>query len=179
MSTTIRPTFPAPLSAGAVSASTAQPGRLLGARQLVGVVRRLAASPADWLGRVRLNPEGRWYERIHLDDSHEVWVISWLPGQATGFHDHGGSAGAFAVVWGTLMERRVAGAATTGQVLARPVGAGGSRAFGPRYIHTVGNPNGQAAVSLHAYSPPLATMRRFEPRGDGRLRALAEAVSPW
>ena len=87
MSTMIRPTSPASL----------QPGRLLGARQLAEVVRRLAASPADWLGRVRLNPEGRWYERIRLDDSHEVWVISWLPGQATGFHDHGGSAGAFAV----------------------------------------------------------------------------------
>ena len=102
-----------------------QPGRLLGARQLGDVVRRLAASPADWLTRVRLNPEGRWYERIHLDDSHEVWVISWLPGQATGFHDHGGSAGAFAVVWGTLVERRVVGARTTGQILAKPVGAAG------------------------------------------------------
>ena len=52
------------------------PGQLLGARQLADVVRRLATTPADWLGRVRLNPEGRWYERIHLDDSHEVWVIS-------------------------------------------------------------------------------------------------------
>ena len=99
MSTMIRPTSPA----------TGQPGRLLGARQLAEVVRRVAASPAEWLTRVRLNPVGRWYERIHLDDSHEVWVISWLPGQATGFHDHGGSAGAFTVVLGTLMERRVVG----------------------------------------------------------------------
>ena len=112
MSTMIRSAAPARV----------RPGQLLGARQLADVVRRLAASPADWLGRVRLNPEGRWYERIHLDDSHEVWVISWLPGQATGFHDHGGSAGAFAVVWGTLVERRVVGASTTGQVLAKPVG---------------------------------------------------------
>ena len=88
MTTMIRPTSPAPV----------QPGRLLGARQLADVVRRLAASPADWLARVRLNPAGRWYERIHLDDSHEVWVISWLPGQATGFHDHGERAGRPAVV---------------------------------------------------------------------------------
>ena len=75
------------------------PGRLLGARQLADVVRRQAASPSEWMTRVRLNPEGRWYERIHLDDSHEVWVISWLPGQSTGFHDHGGSAGAFTVTF--------------------------------------------------------------------------------
>src|SRR6202035_6097349 len=107
------------------------PGRLLGARQLADVVRHLAANPAEWLKRVRLNPAGRWYERIHLDDGHEVWAISWLPGQATGFHDHGGSAGAFAVVWGMLMERRVVGATTTGQGLGQPVGAGESRALGP------------------------------------------------
>ena len=68
MSTTIRP----------ASRASVAPGRLLGARQLADVVRRLAASPAGWLGRVRLNPEGRWYERIHVDDSYEVWVISWL-----------------------------------------------------------------------------------------------------
>ena len=121
MSTMIRPAAP----------THVRSGQLLGARQLADVVRRLAGSPADWLGRVRLNPEGRWYERIHLDDSHEVWVISWLPGQATGFHDHGGSAGAFAVVWGTLVERRVVGARTTGQVLAKPLGAGGRARSAP------------------------------------------------
>jgi predicted metal-dependent enzyme (double-stranded beta helix superfamily) len=175
MSTTFRPTFPHPMSAGA-----AQPGRLLGARQLADVVRRLAASPADWLGRVRLNPAGRWYERIHLDDSHEVWVISWLPGQATGFHDHGGSAGAFAVVWGTLMERRVVGASTTGHVLAKPVGAGGSRAFGPRYIHDVRNAAAAAvAVSVHAYSPPMPSMTRYDLTPDGLVKLATEGAAGW
>src|ERR1700691_3022329 len=115
MSTMIRSASAAPV-----------PGQLLGARQLADVVRRLAASPAEWLARVRLNPPGRWYERIHLDDSHEVWVISWLPGQSTGFHDHRGGGGAFAVVWGTLTERRVAGGVVTGQVLGQAVRAGGA-----------------------------------------------------
>jgi predicted metal-dependent enzyme (double-stranded beta helix superfamily) len=170
MSTTIRPISPA----------NAQPGQLLGARQLADVVRRLAASPADWLGRVRLNPEGRWYERIHLDGSHEVWVISWLPGQATGFHDHGGSAGAFAVVWGTLMERRIAGGTLTGQVLANPVGAGGSRAFGPRYIHEVRNAAASVvAVSVHAYSPPLPRMTRYELTPAGLVRRDTVAAAAW
>lgn len=155
-------------------------GRLLGARQLGDVVRRLAASPADWLGRVRLNPEGRWYERIHLDDSHEAWVISWLPGQETGFHDHGGSAGAFAVVWGTLVERRVVGATITGQVLAKPVGAGGSRAFGPRYIHNVSNAAASSvAVSVHAYSPPLPAMTRYDLTSSGLVVRDTEAAAAW
>src|SRR2546430_14217949 len=107
------------------------PGQLLGARQLAGVVRRLATTPADWLGRVRLNPDGRWYERIHLDDSHEVWVISWLPGQATGFHDHGGAAGAVAVVWGPLGGRPGVGAPTPRPGLAQPVRGGRGRPVGP------------------------------------------------
>ena len=169
MSTMIRPTSPA----------TGQPGGLLGARQLADVVRRLAASP-EWLTRVRLNPASRWYERIHLDDSHEVWVISWLPGQATGFHDHGGSAGAFAVVWGTLMERRIAGGTLTGQVLAKPVGSGGSRAFGPRYIHDVRNAAASVvAVSVHAYSPPLPRMTRYELTPAGLVWRDTVAAAAW
>ena len=147
MSTMIRPTSPA----------SVQPGRLLGARQLADVVRRLAASPADWLGRVRLNPAGRWYERIHLDDSHEVWVISWLPGQATGFHDHGGSAGAFAVVWGTLMERRVVGAVTDG--------AGAGQAGRSGRVAGVRSP-------LH----PRRAQRRRLGGGGERARVLAAAA---
>ena len=167
MSTMTRPTSPA----------SVQPGRLLGARQLADVVQRLAASPADWIARVRLNPAGRWYERIHLDDSHEVWVISWL--QATGFHDHGGSAGAFAVVWGTLMERRLA-AVTTGPVVAKPIGAGGSRAFGPRYIHDVRNAAASAvAVSVHAYSPPLPEMTRYDLTPGGLVRLDTEGAAAW
>ena len=170
MNTMIRPAAPARVG----------PSQLLGARQLADVVRRLATTPADWLGRVRLNPEGRWYERIHLDDSHEVWVISWLPGQATGFHDHGGSAGAFAVVWGTLVERRVVGARTTGQVLAKPIGAGGARAFGPRYIHDVRNAAAASvAVSVHAYSPPLPAMTRYDLTPAGLVVRETEGAAAW
>jgi predicted metal-dependent enzyme (double-stranded beta helix superfamily) len=164
----------------AASAAGTRPRQLLGARQLAEVVRRLAASPAEWLTRVRLNPAGRWYERIHLDGGHEVWVISWLPGQETGFHDHGGSAGAFAVVWGTLIERRVVGGVTTGQVLAKPVGAGGARSFGPRYIHDVRNAAASAvAVSVHAYSPPLPQMTRYELTPGGLVKLGTEAPEAW
>ena len=170
MSTMIRATSPAGL----------RPGRQLGARQLADVVRRLAANPEDWLTRVRLNPAGRWYERIHIDDSHEVWLISWLPGQATGFHDHGGSAGAFAVVWGTLMESRVVGAVMTGPLLAKPVGAGGLRSFGPRYIHDVRNAAATAvAVSVHAYSPPMPQMTSYDLTPEGLVKLGTEGAAGW
>jgi predicted metal-dependent enzyme (double-stranded beta helix superfamily) len=161
-------------------AGVQQPGQLLGARQLAEVVRRVATSQAEWLTRVRLNPAGRWYERIHVDDTHEVWVISWLPGQGTGFHDHGGSAGAFTVVLGTLMERRLAGGAATGQVLAKPVGAGGSRSFGPSYIHDVRNAAASSlAVSVHAYSPPIPEMTRYELTPGGLVKLGTDGPAAW
>jgi predicted metal-dependent enzyme (double-stranded beta helix superfamily) len=170
MSTTTRPATPA----------TVQPGRLLSARQLSDLALRLAANPAEWIARVRLNPEGRWYERIHLDDSHDVWVISWLPGQATGFHDHGEVNGAFAVVWGTLIERRVVGAAAAGRIVAKPVGAGGSRAFGAGYIHDVRNAAAAAvAVSVHAYSPPLSAMTRYDLTEGGLVKLDTEGAAAW
>jgi predicted metal-dependent enzyme (double-stranded beta helix superfamily) len=160
--------------------TVAAPGRILGARQLAEVVRRLAASPAEWMTRVRLNPEGRWYERMHIDDSHEVWVISWLPGQSTGFHNHGGSAGAFTVVWGTLVESRVVGGVATGQVLAKPIGAGGARSFGPRYIHDVRNAaTSTVAVSVHAYSPPLPEMTRYDLTPGGLVKRDTEGAAAW
>ena len=39
----------------------------------------------------------------------EIWLLSWVPGQGTALHDHGLSAGAFAVAQGTLIERVVDG----------------------------------------------------------------------
>ncbi|HEX6525300.1 MAG TPA: cysteine dioxygenase family protein [Streptosporangiaceae bacterium] len=158
--------------------SAVQAGRLLGARQLADVVRRVAARPAEWLARVRLNPAGRWYDQLHIDDSHEVWLISWLPGQETGFHDHGGAAGAFTVVLGTLVESQVAGASA--QMLTRPVGAGATRSFGPRYIHNVRNSDAASlAISVHAYSPPLSSMTRYELTQSGLVTLGTEAATAW
>jgi rhodanese-related sulfurtransferase len=90
-----------------------------------------------------------------------VWVISWLPGQATGFHDHGASSGAFVVTTGVLEEHRPDGR-------AHVVHAGESRAFGPDYAHDVRNVSLAPAISIHAYSPPLTEMNEYELDG-GRL----------
>jgi predicted metal-dependent enzyme (double-stranded beta helix superfamily) len=161
-------------------ASTSSAGRLLGARQLADVVQRYAECPGEWLQRVRLNPAGRWYEQVTLDESHEVWLISWLPGQETGFHNHGGAAGAFTVVLGSLTESRVVGANAAGQVLSKPVKAGATRSFGPRYIHNVQNTaRSSLAVSVHAYSPPLTAMTRYELTQNGLVTLGTEASEAW
>ncbi|MCW2898827.1 MAG: putative cysteine dioxygenase [Streptosporangiaceae bacterium] len=155
-----------------VSAPPVGPRPDLGPAGLATRARELADHPDEWLHRVRLSADGRWYERVHLDEDVEVWLISWLPGQSTGFHDHGEASGAFSVVLGTLEER---GLAST-----RSLGSGQTREFGPRYVHDVRNTSTAPAVSVHVYSPPLTTMRRFDLAEDGRLVQLAtESAEDW
>jgi rhodanese-related sulfurtransferase len=123
----------------------------------------LFASSGEWVDRVRLRLEQRWYERLYHGPDNDIWVISWLPGQTTGFHDHGASSGAFIVATGTLEEHRVG-------EQARAILPGESRAFGPDYAHDVRNASLAPAVSIHAYSPPLDEMNEYEMDGVRLLR---------
>ena len=122
--------------------------------ELANIVSRFASSDG-WLDRVRLRTEDRWYERLYHGPDYDIWAISWMPGQSTGFHDHGRSAGAFVVATGILEEHRPGD-----QSLAIP--PGNARAFGPEYAHDVRNASLAPAVSIHAYSPPLNEMNEYE-----------------
>ena len=138
----------------------------------------MTSSPAEWVARVRLDPEGRWYEQIAMGDAYELWLISWLPGQATGFHDHGGANGAFGVVWGELDEYVVARGTATSR--ANRVAAGTVRSFGPHYVHDVRNSStGSVAVSVHAYSPPLSAMTRYALTPSGLVATGREGQEDW
>src|SRR6202046_312260 len=108
-----------------------------------------------WIDRGRLRTEQRWYERLYLGPDYDIWVISWLPGQSTGFHDHGGSSGALVVATGILEEHRAG-------ERARVMHPGKPRAFGPDYTHDVRNVSLAPAISIHAYSPPLSDMNEYE-----------------
>ena len=70
----------------------------------LAIATSFAAAPEQWPVAPRFNPVDRWYHRLHVADDHEVWLLTWLPGQGTDWHDHGGSAGAFHVFGGTLTE---------------------------------------------------------------------------
>lgn len=155
---------------------TATEQGILTPAELAAKVRELTATPADWVTRVRLDPEGRWYEQIHVDSSFELWLISWLPGHGTGFHDHGGSAGAFSVVWGALDECVPPGS----EARVRRISAGVVRSFGPRYVHDVRNTSkSSVAVSVHGYSPPLSEMTRYDVTPGGLVVAGTEGTSDW
>jgi predicted metal-dependent enzyme (double-stranded beta helix superfamily) len=149
-------------------------------QQLAAEVRRLTSAPAEWVARVRLDPEGRWYEQIKVNEALELWLISWLPGQSTGFHDHGGANGAFGVVWGELDEHMVAPVGTPGGSVVRTVGAGLVRPFGKRHVHDVRNSSETSvAVSVHAYSPPLSAMTRYNLTDGGLVPIRTEGTDDW
>lgn len=121
--------------------------------ELADIVSRFASSDG-WMEKVRLRAERRWYERLYLGPDYDIWLISWLPGQSTGFHDHGASSGAFVVATGTLEEH------SPGE-RTREIHPGKPRAFGPGYAHDVLNVSLAPAISIHAYSPPLIEMNEY------------------
>jgi rhodanese-related sulfurtransferase/predicted metal-dependent enzyme (double-stranded beta helix superfamily) len=126
--------------------------------ELANIVSDFASS-GGWMDKVRLRDERRWYERLYHGPDYDIWVISWLPGQSTGFHDHGASSGAFVLATGILEEHR------PGE-RARVIHPGKPRAFGPDYAHDVRNVSLAPAISIHAYSPPLGDMNEYELDGS-------------
>ena len=134
------------------------------------------ADPARWPVPLCFDRAERWYARLAADAEHEVWALSWLPGQGTDLHDHGGSSGAFLVVAGALTEETVSG----GRLRPHRLAAGAGRRFGPRHVHVVTNRADQPAVSVHVYRPALRRMTRYR-LAAGRLLVaeVAEAGVAW
>ena len=164
----------------AVPASRPVPGLIspISPVGLGAIVRSIASAPGQWGHRVRFSAGHRWYCRLEESARYEVWLLSWLPGQQTGFHDHGEACGAFAVAEGELLESTARAGETA--IASRVVKAGVRRSFGPAYLHDVRNSSGQPAVSVHAYSPPLSMMRRYEMTASGLALAATEtAEADW
>jgi cysteine dioxygenase len=105
--------------------------------------------------------------RVHLGEHAELLVLCWRPGQRTPIHDHAGSFGAVRVLRGVMWE-----------TLFEMGGDGGGLRYGsgrewtPGFvtgadvpdIHQLGNPDvsGQDLVTLHLYSPPLASLNVYK-----------------
>jgi rhodanese-related sulfurtransferase/predicted metal-dependent enzyme (double-stranded beta helix superfamily) len=142
--------------------------------ELAALTRRYAQEVREGRYEVIADPDERWHVRLHCDDSVDVWLISWTESQGTELHDHGGSAGAFTVVEGTLTESVWAGRAQAGTLVDHARHAGATVTFGSHYIHDVRNTGGPVAVSVHAYSPPLSLMNFYEVE-EQRLSRLASS----
>ncbi len=141
----------------------------------LAIAQSYAAMPEEWPVAPRFNPAERWYHRLAVEAEYEVWLLTWLPGQATDLHDHGGSAGAFQVYAGTLTEDTISLdaappapepdlpslSAGVPRIAARELGEGAGRRFGSRHIHRITNRATHPAISIHVYGPALTTMTRY------------------
>ncbi|WP_052851201.1 cysteine dioxygenase [Streptomyces avicenniae] len=149
---------------------TAPSPAVLTPTQLASTAREFAARTELWRPATRFTADRRWYQRLERADDFEVWLLTWLPGQGTEIHNHGGSSGAFTVVEGTLTERSFGD-----EPVPRTLDTGQLRSFGPTYVHEVTNNGDIPAVSIHAYGPALTVQSFFA--WDGALRLLrTEAV---
>jgi len=118
--------------------------------EFAGLARSIAADRSQWEHLVEYDATTRWYHRLRTGPGYEVWLLSWVPGQGSGLHDHGPSSGVLTVLEGTLTERTERG--------TRALGAGAQRVFAPGYVHEVVNDALEPAVSLHVYYPGLTEM---------------------
>jgi predicted metal-dependent enzyme (double-stranded beta helix superfamily) len=147
------------------------------------LARELAARTDLWQPQVRFAHETRWSVRVAVADDYEAWLLTWLPGQSTGLHDHGGSAGAFTVLSGVVEESTLAPARfrRPAALVHRTLSAGRVRAFGPDYVHDVTNTGTEPAVSLHVYAPALDTMRFYvlDELGQPQVVSLERNGADW
>jgi hypothetical protein len=129
------------------------------------LARRSAAELTAWTEETALPLTERRYKLLERTSDYELWIIHWPQDIGLVLHDHGGSAGAFQVLSGVLEETSVVGggAGLKRRRLARSEG----KSFGPRYVHSVVNPEAPVASSVHAYSPPLTSMTFYEMSGSG------------
>jgi hypothetical protein len=132
--------------------------------QLRDLTAALAGAHAERLRPlVRHTEPQRWWTRLALTRGVEVWLLSWLPGQGTRPHDHGGAAGSFAVLTGEVQEEhRYPG----GPIGVRRLQAGDGLGFGGDRAHIVRQAGIGPAATVHAYSPPLLPTREYESLED-------------
>jgi predicted metal-dependent enzyme (double-stranded beta helix superfamily) len=147
--------------------------------ELRRLVAEIAAAPGAWRDLVRIDADRRGFEQLWRDGHVDIWVISWMSGHDTGFHDHDVSSGAVAVVEGEIVEERLV---LGGGTVARRHAAGAAFDFDASHVHRMHQDAGRATVSIHAYSPPLWRMGTYAVDPDGTLRrtsiSYAEELRP-
>jgi hypothetical protein len=147
--------------------------------ELRALVAAIAADRGAWRPLVRLDADRRGFEQLWRDGHVDVWVLSWMSGQDTGFHDHDLSRGAVAVVDGEILEERLV---LAGGAVERRHATGAVFDFDASHVHRMRQDGDRPAVTVHAYSPPLWRMGAYDVGPDGTLRrtsiSYAEELRP-
>ncbi len=143
-----------------------------------GALEQLARRYAQNPNLAALLPDRgeRAWARLADHAGAEVWLISWPEGVETGWHDHDGSLGAFAVVSGAVVEQTWDGV----RVVSRRLAAGESRAFGESHVHNMRAAAAHRSLTVHAYAPRLTTMTSYELTAQGpRAISVTREGADW
>ena len=124
-----------------------------------------ADKPDAWQPLTRHDEDERTFALLHRDDDVEIYLVCWMPGHDTGFHDHDDSAAAITVLDGAIVEERLA---ITGAV-KHTLSNGDTVTIAREAIHRVRHVGEAPATTLHAYSPPLQRVGTYEVADDGAL----------
>jgi Cysteine dioxygenase type I len=140
---------------------------LLTPGELKQIALDIVESREIWEPLVRVDAERRRYELVYEDERMDAWVLSWMPGQGTGFHDHYISGVGICVAAGGVREDLLV---YGGDDIELHLRAGDSRHGGPGYIHRVRHELGEPAVTIHVYSPRLDWVGQYRLGVDGVIR---------
>jgi predicted metal-dependent enzyme (double-stranded beta helix superfamily) len=152
-------TAPPPGIARAAGALVARHGaETLAPHELCDLVAKIGTRSDLWRPLLVCDRRRRRYRLMFEDPRLDIWVLSWMPGQATGYHDHGISNVALTTLQGVVLERqiRIGKASIECELLPGFVQPGRAG-----YIHSVAHRSGAPAVTLHAYSPPLLEVGQY------------------
>jgi Cysteine dioxygenase type I len=127
--------------------------------------------PELWEPLLVVDAHHRRYRLLFEDERTDIWVLCWMPGQSTGFHDHDVSDVGIAIAQGMIVERQLRLPTGATSLELRP---GDTRQGPAGYIHSVAHGQGIPAVSIHCYSPPLMQVGQYRVDPDGVLRRDAE-----
>jgi predicted metal-dependent enzyme (double-stranded beta helix superfamily) len=150
-----------------ITRALALPSRKLESPELARVARAVVATPELWRPHVRLEQGPRQYTSLYVDANIGIWLICWMPGHDTGFHDHDASSGGVAVASGSVREERPVWGREPRRI---DPGPGESFHFDETEIHRIVNVCDEPAVTVHCYSPPLQRMGAYLVERDGYLR---------
>ena len=142
-------------------------GGILISEELEEVASRIAETPDIWEPLVRVDGTRRRFELVYEDERMDAWVLSWMPGQGTGFHDHYVSSVGLACVRGGVREDWLRFGAPEVEFQLRP---GDTRRGDPGYIHRVQHTRGEPAVTIHVYSPRLDEVGKYHVGENGVMR---------
>ena len=143
----------------------------LSAVDLEQIAIAIRERPELWEPLLVIDSRRRRYRLLFEDERTDIWVLCWMPGQSTGFHDHDVSDVGIAIAQGMIVERQLQLPAGATSLELR---AGDTRRGPAGYIHSVAHGEGIPAVSIQCYSPPLMHVGQYRVDSEGILRRDAE-----